>query len=210
MKVRSLSQILTAVLVIALCNAPAWGDTIHLGEAQLAGMLESEGRLFEVSGRLGEEEGAPELELLNGSGFLQASALFQWRCNHEERFSLIYENGLLEFRIGQLVLAFEPGSGPDELYLACHAELEGSGVTLNDLELNGSRLGDSCWTVGPDSGDVLWISGPDLSSRFELSGTVNLAWIGEAPGPEDLSFVLGGTRGGTSAVSDWGRLKRRF
>jgi len=192
-------------------------DSIHISAATLEEKLRSEGQLFQVRGCLGDgAEGlAYELAMSDTPGSLQEADGFDWVSNREESFVLNCRDGSLSFEVGDRRLAMESGRGPECLYLRCAAELVSSGVTLIDLRLNGQPLGDSCWTVGPNGEEVLWIEHHGLRDGFELTGTVNLAWIAEDPGPQSLSFALGGTLGDDvdddqNASRSWGQLKALY
>ncbi len=203
-----------AVTVALIVHAlPLYASTEHLDSSELRSRIASSGRLFSLEAKYGDGSEGPssELDLSGGLGQSMDSASHDWVSNREETFSLHFDSGWVRFELGEVSLGFALENYPENLYFECIAEADRSALTIIDLRLDDIHLGASCWTLGPAGRSILWIDVEGLADGFELTGTVNFAWIGDSLGPEALSFTLGATSGGGVVEErSWSQIKRLY
>ncbi len=213
MNTRRQVKIYVALITLALHALPSSATTEHIDSGELQSRIGQGGNLFELVAQIGDgaEGSRPEFELQGGIGQSLAAAAHEWQSNREEAFRLEYSHGVLAFSLGGVALAGELESGPVNLYVRCRAVRDKTGVTLIDLSIDGDHLGDSCWTLGPYGDEILWIDLSGLSQEFRFEGTANLAWIGDRPDTDELTFILGGTVGSAAnEESSWSQVKQLY
>jgi hypothetical protein len=206
-------KILLLLLAIIGHILPLRAATEHIDSSLLRSRIASSGRLFSIEAKYGDgTEGLdPELSLVGTAGKSRDFASHDWVSNREETFTLSYSNGRIQFELGEVALGFGLENGPGNLYFECIAEESRSALTIIELYLDGVQLGVSCWTFGPGGRSILWIEDVEFAEGFEMTGTINFAWIGSSPDPNSLAFSLGATSGGGALEErSWSELKKLY
>ncbi|MBP0018845.1 MAG: hypothetical protein J7647_15015 [Cyanobacteria bacterium SBLK] len=149
---------------------------------------------FVAEGRIGDRSGAAtyELDLHEADpGFPQITDQFNWQSGITEAFELSYNSNSnqVDFLIGDRLLSHAYSDPFSDIFIRTRAVNSGSSILLNNLELNGTNLGEKSHAIAAQGGlDILQIG--DIGEDFKLTGEVMMNWEKVPPTQSRLAFQI--------------------
>lgn len=212
---RNATVFLLLGLTAALSPLPA-GAVIQTGhfatDAEMLAILSDS--LFVAEGRIGDRGGAAtfELDLGQTTAAPAVQAQYPWQNGLAEPFSLTYDAGtrLVTFSLGGRILTYVTEFRDfGVIYVRTRAVDVGASVSVGNLILDGSALGDASVAVLPGGLDILWITGGAFDAGFTLTGVATLNWGAIIPSQSRLAFQIKVARLNVVAgeTDSWGDVK---
>lgn len=145
-----------------------------------------------AEGRIGNNafNGTHELTIGQDTGAPAQTAQFIWGNGVAQPFTLTYDagNSAIQFEVGGNVLDFAVADAINGLYIRTRATNLGTGITLDNFNLNGDAVAGASSTVG-NGADYFFITGNQLLSGFTLTGDATLSWENQ-PSQSQLAFQI--------------------
>lgn len=200
MELSRIKRVLTGIL-LALLSMPSFSYAFVTAHYSSDVLLTSVS--FEAEGRIGDRGGVQTYELDIGPSTTSPAqtAQYDWPNGTPVPFTLTYDNvtNLVSFTVGAGTLAYTPAQMSIDIFIRTRAVYANTGISVDNLVLNGIPLGESANTQIPGSSgiDILHIHGADLSAGFTLTGQTTMTWSGSPPPSSKLSFQIKVSRGKT-------------
>ncbi|MGK7926217.1 MAG: choice-of-anchor W domain-containing protein [Spirulina sp.] len=191
---RLLFSFLGGAIALILSNESAIAFTLtHLSsDAEMNAIMQD--LAFVAEGRIGDRNGAATYELdlhEDHPGFPQMTDQFNWQNGVTEAFELSYTStsNLVNFTIGDRVLSHAYTDPFSDIFIRTQAVKAGSHILLNNLQLNGTNLGEKSHAIAAEGGlDILQIS--EFGKDFQLTGEVTMNWEEIPPTQSRLAFQI--------------------
>ena len=149
---------------------------------------------FVAEGRIGDRGGAAtfELDLGKETSAPATQAQYDWQSAQTEPFTLAYisGSGLVSFTLGGHTLQYVASGTLTDIFVRTRAINDGSSVSVTDLVLDGTNVGDISSCNALTGVDYLRILGGGLADGFVLTGNAVLQWTGTAPTQSRLAFQI--------------------